>query len=338
MPIIKVLKEKGITLDTHLRKISKQDYSDIGDLYSNGKTFQDIANLYSCSKSVISNVLHEIDVEIRPNGFTSDDALNMYQLHQNGNTFDQIAKIYNTDRHTIGRVLKRNRIVIDKRIYSCNEHYFDIIDTQDKAYILGLFWSDGHNDTIRKKITIQLQERDKEILEDINILIDSDRPLWLSPLHDKNENWQNTYTLTIQSKHMSNILENYGMVKRKSLVLEFPLCINESLYRHFIRGYFDGDGCISCNQNKNYLQMSMFGTPMVCGTISDICKKIGIKTFIYNNKNRNPMVCTFGITNIKDRIKFFDWIYDDANLKLKRKYNKYYQFINNNNINNSLAS
>ena len=50
------------------------------------------------------------------------------------------------------------------------------------------------------------------------------------------------------------------------------------------------------------------------------------------------MVCTFGITNIKDRIKFFDWIYDDANLKLKRKYNKYQQFINNNNINNSLAS
>lgn len=39
VPITKVLKEKGITLDTHLRKISKQDYSDIGDLYSNGKTF-----------------------------------------------------------------------------------------------------------------------------------------------------------------------------------------------------------------------------------------------------------------------------------------------------------
>ena len=37
-------------------------------------------------------------------------------------------------------MLKHN---IMKHIYNVNEHYFDNINSDEKAYILGLFYSDG---------------------------------------------------------------------------------------------------------------------------------------------------------------------------------------------------
>lgn len=52
----------------------------------------------------------------------------------------------------------------------------------------------------------------------------------------------------IVNKHLWEVLYNYGCTPRKSTTLQFPeLSIFQSpdLIRHFIRGYFDGDGCIS---------------------------------------------------------------------------------------------
>jgi intein/homing endonuclease len=40
-----------------------------------------------------------------------------------------------------------------------------------------------------------------------------------------------------------------GMVPNKSLVLKFP-DIPKEMYRHFIRGYFDGDGSLCLHINK----------------------------------------------------------------------------------------
>jgi hypothetical protein len=43
---------------------------------------------------------------------------------------------------------------------------------------------------------------------------------------------------------MCSDLTRLGAVKNKSLILEFPQFITPKLLSHFIRGYFDGDGCI----------------------------------------------------------------------------------------------
>ena len=58
--------------------------------------------------------------------------------------------------------------------------------------------------------------------------------------------------LKISNKHIGNSLINKGCIPKKSLILEFPNLsqVPKFLIRHFIRGYFDGDGCI-CNQLNN---------------------------------------------------------------------------------------
>ena len=110
-------------------------------------------------------------------------------MYKSGKRLPEIAKIYGIDRHTVGRVLKRNGFTTDRKTYHCNEHFFDVIDNGDKAYILGLLWSDGCNSVDLGKITLQLQEKDKQILEDISKAIQSDMPLWFLNLNDKNSNW-----------------------------------------------------------------------------------------------------------------------------------------------------
>ena len=49
---------------------------------------------------------------------------------------------------------------------------------------------------------------------------------------------------------MVNDLINLGCIPNKSLTLTFPDFINDELLPHFIRGYFDGDGCIWNGKRK----------------------------------------------------------------------------------------
>lgn len=337
-PIKKVLYRYGITIDNVLRKIPKDDYQYIVDLYNSGKTQQEIADLYDCGKHIICTIMKTMGAQVRSNGFTKDDADKMYTLYQAGYRLPEIAEIYNIDRHTVGRVLKRNGFATDRKTYHCDEHYFDVVDNGDKAYILGLLWSDGCNSVDIGKITLQLQERDKQILEDISVLVNSDMPLWFLNLNQKNSNWSNTYTFTIRSRHMSNLLASYGMVQRKSLVLEFPDWLNESLYSHFIRGYMDGDGSIYYSQQNNVLRINMIGTKSFLDVIQHICSMIGVKTSLYHKDGHNEATYVLYTTSNFGTLKFLQWIYNDANLKLQRKYDKYQQALYDYNISNSPAS
>ena len=296
------------------KKIQTSDYQVVVDMYNTGMTIYEIANHFNCSVGPVAKALKYMNVQMRSNGFTKEDALEMYQIYKDGLSLDKIANLYETDRHTVGRVLKRNELFVDRKTYHCNEHYFD------KTGV----------------IKLQLQERDKHILEEISIETSSDMPLYFTPLYEKNPNWSNTYTLTFRSRHMSDVLKSYGMVPRKSLVLEFPHWMSCDLYSHFLRGYMDGDGSISVNA-QGVSQVSMIGTTMFLDTVKEICTKLRIKSSI-RLKNCSDVIATLYITSASGRISFLNYIYQDTDLKLNRKYQKYQQILEQYNINNSLVS
>lgn len=265
------------------------------------------------------------------------------EMYKNGLSCNKISKEYNVSVSTIRSILIKNGI--ERRdnshksmIYTLDEHYFDIIDTQNKAYILGLLWADGCNYTKLNHIKIELQERDKDILDSINIEIESNRPLKYIDLHSKNENWQSTYRLSIVNKHMSKTLNNIGMVPNKSLVLTFPEWLDTSFYSSFIRGYMDGDGHIHYGKKSKFI--TCVGTQMFCESIKKICENIiGIKVTIHDVPDKKESITKIlyicGMHNIK---KFLDFIYNDSDLYIKRKYDTYLKFCNYyNNVNNSLV-
>lgn len=319
-------------------KIKKEEYEKIVDLYKQGMTQPDIAKIYNCSTSTISTVMKKMNVETRLGGSknTKSDILKMYEMYQNGNLLKDIADEFHTTRATVSKLLKKNGFEVDRFTYHFNEHYFDHIDTQDKAYILGLLWADGHNRVDKGSVILELQEDDKELLDKINRITENERPLRKVALNAKNSSWKNQYNLLWQSKHLSSILNEYGMCQRKSLVLEFPKWLSEELYPHFIRGYMDGDGCVCCMKQNHKIQVSMVGTRMFLEFVQKICENIGVKSYITHDKRANEVICQFSIASNICSMTFLNWIYKDANLKMERKYNKYHQFLNS--INNSYCA
>ena len=257
----------------------------------------------------------------------------------------KIGKLYNVSYRTILRLLHRNDIVVDQkrfvRHYDLNEHYFDTIDNQDKAYILGLLYADGSNSISKSTVSISLQEEDVEILELIRNMVDSSKPLEYldySNKHDFGYNYKNQYRLLLFSKHMCSTLQQIGMVANKSLKLEFPN-IDESLYSHFIRGYFDGDGSLVQqikNDNNHPVLVTITSTKKFCNTINKIIKEnLNIKGCITDASCKNGITKVLSISGRNVCKTFLDWIYKDANLYLKRKYKRYLDYYN---INNSLSA
>ncbi len=324
--------------------MNKIEFNDIEcknivEMYQYGMTYKQIAEHYKCSVSPISKIIRSMCDNIRdPHAqlFSKEDAYHMYQLYLSGNTVGEIAKISGTYRHMVTKLFKRYGLQTDRLTYHCNEEYFDTVDCAEKAYILGLLWADGCNNLSLGKIQLQLQEKDKHILDEINILTDNDRPLFFLQLSDKNSNWQNSYTMILKSHHMAQVLNDYGMTPRKSLTLEFPTWLDESLYSHFLRGYIDGDGSIYCRVDKNICRVYMIGTKMFLDKVQNILLQFDIKTSLYHRDGYADATYTLYTTSNSGSINLLNWIYNDANLKLTRKYDKYQQFLNNN-INNSLV-
>lgn len=76
---------------------------------------------------------------------SSDEHEHIIQLYKSGLSQQKIGDIYGVKYYIIGKILKKYNIPARDdshkgRKYSINEHYFDKIDSPNKAYILGLFF------------------------------------------------------------------------------------------------------------------------------------------------------------------------------------------------------
>lgn len=192
---------------------------------------------------------------------------------------------------------------------------------------------------------MSLQEDDMDILEKIRIAIGSEKPLEYLDYSDKNDfgyTYKNQYRLLIFNKHMCDTLSNIGMTPNKSLNLNFPN-IDPQLYPHFIRGYFDGDGSVYRtikNDNNHRVSVTITSTEQFCNKLVEISKEyIGIQTHCYDASCHNGITKVFTIGGRNLSKQFLDWIYQDANLFLQRKYDRYVEYYNlQNSVNKSLVA
>jgi predicted DNA-binding protein YlxM (UPF0122 family) len=238
----------------------------------------------------------------------------------------EIATKYKIHYTSIYRVINRNNISKFKnsngkgRLYNRDDNYFKIIDTYDKAYFLGLMFSDGCVYPEQNQIIINLKENDKDILLKFKEYIKYTGNLFYIKS-------QKQYRLQIRSFDMCNDLIDKGCVKRKSLILKPPNHIPNTLIRHFIRGYLDGDGSIGLYKrpnNQKLFSVVLLGTQYICDFIAN---EIKINLNINTNINKIKSIYRVAIYKKRDVIQFLNWIYFDTDLYLKRKYNIYLEML-----------
>lgn len=234
-------------------------------------------------------------------------------------------------------------------MHKVNRNYFKQIDSENKAYILGFFYADGYNSGTQASFT-QL-DQDRDILDQINKELDSDINISKKVQKSNNKIIDN---LTISSKEMCEDLSKLGAIQNKSLNLKFPdKIIPEKFMRDFIRGYFDGDGCVWNGKRKKMkvkdasrpsgyrerivhnVKFTITGYDKFINSLQDyLISVLNFKKTKLNyskakniNNNTQECVCTMEYSGRKQMEKFFNYLYTDAKIFGKRKYNKFLETL-----------
>ena len=169
---------------------------------------------------------------------TINEAINYYK--DNYISIVECAKKYNIGATTLTRYLKANGIEIKKNNgnkYTYNENYFETIDTEDKAYWLGFIAADGSIVNNGTALEIGLSAKDKNhLIKFINNINGDINMLKERTNTAGNGKTYKTVRVNVCSKKMCNDLFNLGIVPNKSLTLQFPKNIPNSLIKHYLRG------------------------------------------------------------------------------------------------------
>ena len=76
------------------------------------------------------------------------DCVNICNEYLLGKGYKFLSEKYNVSTWSIGNILIKQNIKSRIRKYDCNEDYFEKIDSNEKAYWLGLLYADGY---VRKR-------------------------------------------------------------------------------------------------------------------------------------------------------------------------------------------
>ena len=296
----------------------------IKDLNTNpNKTYTELSKYYNVSSKTLSYHLLRAQIFIyRKNAnvrhkFNQNDIDKIYELWKEGNTFKQIGLKYNISGKAIKNLLKFNNY----NLSNCIQDYFNIIDSEEKAYWLGFLCADGCIEL--NKMSVDLKILDILHLEKLKISLNAKSTV-------RTENKLQRCRFAIRNKYLVKGLIANGCTSKKSLTLKFPdlsVFKDKSLIRHFIRGYFDGDGCLSFIGTKYLIPtVSIIGTKEF---LDGIIKNTSQEWRFEHDKRHHENTFSIVTTNKKEAISFIKWIYEDSTIYLNRKYQRFLCFKEN---------
>ena len=221
------------------------------------------------------------------------------------------------------------------RKHTVDETYFSDIDTEQKAYWLGLLWADGHISKTAprcsgpNRLRITQKEQETALLE--KFLED------LSSNYELKSNISQYGTISsqldINSRPLCQSLERLGFAKKdqRCHIPKIPANLN----RHFVRGYFDGDGCLSVYDQKrsnsvtHRQEWSLTGDPKFIAEIkslleteADVTSTVSIKRYARTDK-----AVTLRYGKISDIEKLYSYLYDEATRYMESKHEKFMSYF-----------
>lgn len=248
-------------------------------------------------------------------------------------TLQELSKEYNTDAGYQFKKFGFKSIHLNRkrRASRFNIHNdLKLINNEKDAYILGLWFADGYISN-NMQAGLSLNKKDSDLLNDILNYISPEQTL-LNKLNQK--------CLIISSMDFVDNLKSYGITSNKSINDYCIPDINKGLVRHFIRGYFDGDGTVY--YDRKYLRFN------ICSITLNILNDIQIEfleSSIISNinteirENKSYSVLGNKTDNCKnmhrlfvrkkdDLCKLYKYLYDDSTIFLLRKKEIFEKYVN----------
>jgi len=202
------------------------------------------------------------------------------------------------------------------RKWHINQDYFKTWNS-NMAYMLGFWYADG---CIYggKMFDITVQNKDKYIIKKF-----AKELKYEGPIQDYVD--RQASRINFCCKVIYDDLIKLGGSEQKSLTLNFPTTIiPEEYLSDFIRGYFDGDGCVCLIKNNRINTSFCCGSKKFLDELLRILKeKAGIQGGSYDAISKT---LRFGK---KDSLKLYSFMYkNNPELFLLRKKVKFQKFFN----------
>ena len=264
---------------------------------------------------------------------TKEQEKAIIKSYLDGISQNQLAKNYNVSTGTIKRALIRNNIAIrtvqetNVSKFNINHNFFNINNqTPASAYILGLLASDGWVSREDNCVCIELQQSDRQILIDVNQVLGNERSI---KDYTRTNGFQNS-KLYFFSKQIKSDLSLYDIVPNKTYYdTNFIKNVHPQFYPDFLRGFFDGDGCITSANNG--IRWQLDGTSLE--TFLSIYDYLRLNHIITVLEDTTDNTCTipryrlYTYSKEKANMIFILMYYNDNILKLNRKYEHFLELL-----------
>lgn len=250
------------------------------------------------------------------------DVYEKYEVNQNAMDYFFAEKGY----------IKRSTL----RKENIKTNIFNPVNTPEAAYILGFYIADGCLNG--NKFVITLNEKDKEILEKIrDYMSPITKLIYKKEIINKQGIVSHPmYSFAFSCKEIVSCLEGLGLGKNKTyLSKSIKNVVPKELMWDFIRGYWDGDGCISSSNvtknvkktSYNYINIGftiISKDPDILNEMNEFFIEEGINTYVYPDNKGNYLVGTHSKPEIE---KIYNKLYTSSNLFMERKRTRFNEIM-----------
>jgi hypothetical protein len=233
-------------------------------------------------------------------------------------TLAAVAAKANCSPEWVRRLLLRNGVTLHRsgarlgnqqhRTRYVDQRYFSSLHGTRRPYFLGLLAADG-SVSKRGEVCLGLQERDAVLVRTFKQELKAAHPL----SRIKRRGRRTFVKLSFSCKKMVSDLERYGIRSNKTKAFSFPALPKRAL-PHFVRGYFDGDGCAYYSRG---IKLANF-----CGTRSflrGLWKVLKSEAGVQGGSLR-PHASIFRLFLGKhDAERVAAWLYKRSDIALERK-------------------
>ncbi len=229
-----------------------------------------------------------------------------------------IGKKFNVTDHTVSSYLKSLGCNVSRKRSRTPilSNYFEKIDTQNKAYFLGLIAADGSVFQCNKgKIVFSISLIDKDLLDLLSIEICGSDKLVREVKRKYRDGNSKMYEIKFSDEIFTNNLISNGILINKTFTLDFPN-IDEEFISHYIRGYLDGDGTVYKFSGKLFI--AFYGNKIFIPKLRDYLYNNNILETKYAIIDRGNH-CSIHISSKKANLSMYNYIYNNSNIYLKRK-------------------
>ena len=295
-----------------------------------GESIADLVRDTGHSETHIYRIIKRFG-NLHPSNYWISDAERraIVDAYQGGETIKQIEARLGRNRNKVGKIIKASGIAYRLRCglnksrahqkYTVDESYFETIDSERKAWLLGFIASDGNvciSKQRRHTLGIGLAWKDVEILETIKAELKFSGSVRRVRMTYRGADYFMAM-LSLSSVKIVHDLIALGVMPNKSLVLQ-PWPGPTELMPHYWRGVFDGDGCFSRSQVGRW-QASLAGNKTMCLGFKDYCALLGVHASAYAKKDSQNGWAA-GSSSRQGVLKFATHLYASASISLPRKW------------------